>query len=90
MSSPSRSHAWNDINVRPRSGDLMAVGRAASVQFDGRNAMTFRVIRVHDWPTYHGWAWLDGNGNGTDVERRSIFVQPSGLRPTLPKGRWAP
>jgi len=22
--------------------------------------MMFRVIRVHDWQTYDGWAWLDG------------------------------
>jgi hypothetical protein len=46
--------------------------------------MLFRVIRVHDWPTYEGWIWLDGyelNGSGDAVERRSIFVQVGGLRP---------
>jgi hypothetical protein len=46
--------------------------------------MLFRVIRVHDWPTYDGWAWLDGyqlNGAGDAVERRSIFVQLKGLQP---------
>jgi hypothetical protein len=45
--------------------------------------MLFRVIRVHDWPTYDGWAWLDGyqlNGAGDAVERRSIFVQIQGLQ----------
>jgi hypothetical protein len=45
--------------------------------------MLFRVIRVHDWPTYDGWVWLDGyelNTAGDAVERRSIFVQVSGLR----------
>jgi hypothetical protein len=45
--------------------------------------MLFRVIRVHDWPTYDGWVWLDGyelNSAGDAVERRSIFVQVSGLR----------
>jgi hypothetical protein len=44
--------------------------------------MMFRVIRVHDWPTYEGWMWLDGyqlNAAGDAVERRSIFVQRSGL-----------
>jgi len=45
--------------------------------------MLFRVIRVHDWPTYEGWVWLDGyelNTSGDAVERRSIFVQVGGLR----------
>ncbi|NUR74464.1 MAG: hypothetical protein HOU81_26945, partial [Hamadaea sp.] len=39
--------------------------------------------RVHDWPTYDGWLWLDGyqlNAAGDAVERRSIFVQGNGLR----------
>jgi hypothetical protein len=44
--------------------------------------MLFRVIRVYDWPTYDGWAWLDGyqlNAGGDAVSRRSIFVQLAGL-----------
>jgi hypothetical protein len=43
----------------------------------------FRVIRVHDWQTADGWAWLDGyqlDSTGDAVERRSIFVQLTGLR----------
>jgi hypothetical protein len=67
--------------VLPRSGDVLQVTRAASVQF--AVPMLFRVIRVHDWPTYDGWLWLDGyelNPAGDAVERRSIFVQLSGLR----------
>ena len=65
----------------PRSGDVIQVTKAASVQFAA--PMLFRVIRVHDWPTYEGWIWLDGyelNPAGDAVERRSIFVQVSGLR----------
>ena len=65
----------------PRSGDVIHVTKAASVQFAA--PMLFRVIRVHDWPTYEGWIWLDGyelNASGDAVERRSIFVQVSGLR----------
>ena len=65
----------------PRSGDVIHVTKAASVQFAA--PMLFRVIRVHDWPTYEGWIWLDGyelNTAGDAVERRSIFVQVSGLR----------
>jgi hypothetical protein len=63
------------------------VTRAASVQFV--EPLLFRVIRVHDWPTYDGWVWLDGyelNAAGDAVERRSIFVQVNGLRqvPTGP------
>ena len=66
----------------PRSGDVLHVTRAASVQF--AEPIYFRVIRVHDWPTYHGWIWLDGyelDPSGDAVERRSIFVQLNGLRP---------
>jgi hypothetical protein len=67
--------------VLPRSGDVLRVTRAASVQF--ATPMLFRVIRVHDWSTYNGWTWLDGyqlNGAGDAVERRSIFVQVDGLQ----------
>ena len=66
----------------PRTGDVLRVTKAASVQFV--QPMLFRVIRVHDWQTYDGWAWLDGyqlNATGDAVERRSIFVQLQGLQP---------
>ncbi|MFG2056403.1 hypothetical protein ACGFI9_20505 [Micromonospora sp. NPDC048930] len=65
----------------PRSGDVLHVTRAASVQFF--RPIMFRVIRVLDWPTYDGWLWLDGyelNAAGDAVNRRSIFVQQDGLR----------
>lgn len=65
----------------PRSGDVLQVTREASVQFV--DPILFRVIRVHDWPTYDGWIWLDGyelNVAGDAVDRRSIFVQLDGLR----------
>jgi hypothetical protein len=68
--------------VLPRSGDVIQVTKTASVQFTA--SMLFRVIRVHDWPTYEGWIWLDGyelNASLDAVERRSIFVQVNGLRP---------
>lgn len=66
----------------PRTGDVLRVTKAASVQFV--QPILFRVIRVHDWQTYDGWAWLDGyqlNATGDAVERRSIFVQLQGLQP---------
>ncbi len=66
----------------PRSGDVLRVTSAASIQFN--KPMMFRVIRVQDWQTYNGWAWLDGyqlNAAGDAVERRCIFVQIDGLQP---------
>jgi hypothetical protein len=66
----------------PRSGEVLRVTRAASVQFT--QPLLFRVIRVHDWQTYDGWAWIEGyelNAVGDAVERRSIFVQLNGLQP---------
>ncbi|MFB9234711.1 hypothetical protein ACFFWC_04045 [Plantactinospora siamensis] len=65
----------------PRSGDVLQVTRAASVQFS--EPILFRVIRVLDWPTYDGWIWLDGyelNMSGDATDRRTIFVQKEGLR----------
>jgi hypothetical protein len=67
----------------PRSGEVLALGRAASVQFDGSNAIFARVIRCHDWPTYDGWCWLDVyeiTPAGDAVERRCVFVRVAGLR----------
>lgn len=64
----------------PRSGDVLRVTRAASVQFT--EPMMFRVIRVHDRSTCDGWAWLDGyelSATGDAVARRSIFVCIHGL-----------
>lgn len=64
-----------------RAGDLAEITRAASVQFT--KPIMFRVIRVLDWVTYDGWVWLDGyqlDAKGEAVARRSIFVQPAGLR----------
>lgn len=45
--------------------------------------MLFRVIRVHDRPTYHGWCWLDGyelTAADDAMTRRSIFVKVDGLQ----------
>jgi hypothetical protein len=50
----------------------------------------FRVIRIHDWPTYEGWAWLDGyqlDASGDAVERRSIYVRLRGLTSNGGSGR---
>ena len=65
----------------PRSGDVLHLTRAASVQFV--RPILFRVIRLLDWPTYDGWIWVDGyelNATGDAVSRRSVFVQAAGLR----------
>ncbi|SCG80223.1 hypothetical protein GA0070623_4957 [Micromonospora rifamycinica] len=69
----------------PKAGDLVIVGRAASVQF--LRPISCRVIRVLDWITYDGWCWLDVyqlNAKGDAVARRSIYVQPAGLEVVQP------
>ncbi|GIG85973.1 hypothetical protein [Plantactinospora endophytica] len=68
----------------PRPGMVVQVGAAASVQFAGRRALLFRVTRVSERPTYHGWCWLTGytlDEYGEAVVRREIYVQFAGLRP---------
>ncbi|MFC3993776.1 hypothetical protein [Actinoplanes siamensis] len=77
----------------PRSGDVLFVGREASVQFAGERALYLRVIRVLPHDTYQGWIWLDGYTVSTDgeaVERRTIFVQLAGLRTVAPAPTPAP
>ena len=65
----------------PRSGDVLHVTKAESVQFTA--SMLFRVIPVHDWPTYDGWIWLDGyerSWAGGAEEEQSMSVQVGGVR----------
>lgn len=64
-----------------RAGALYRLDAGASPQF-AVNPILFRVIRLHDYPTYDGWAWLDGyelDDAGDAVERRSVFVRIDGL-----------
>jgi hypothetical protein len=71
------------MNALPRPGDVLRLGREASVQFAGASAIRLRVIHVDDRPTYRGWCWLDGyqlDNSGEAVQRRTIYVQVAGLR----------
>ncbi|WP_306209927.1 hypothetical protein [Actinoplanes sp. RD1] len=71
-----------------RAGDVVLVGRAASVQFAGPAGFAFRVVDVDLRPTYEGWVWLDGyqlDRRGRPVLRRRIFVREAGLRRPPPK-----
>ena len=77
------------MNTVPRPGDVIRVGRAASVQFDGRSGFMFWVSRVDDRLTYVGWCWLLGyqlNRRGDAVQRRWIFVRVAGLHPVTGPG----
>jgi len=72
-----------------RAGDVILLSRAASPQFV--TPIGFRVIREEPATTAEddGWVWLDGyqlDDQGEAVERRSVFVQRTGVRP-LPPGR---
>ncbi len=70
--------------MNPKAGQILIVDRRASVQFNGANALIFRVIRVSNQPTYDGWAWINGYvldpEAGEAVARREIFVLRGGLR----------
>jgi hypothetical protein len=66
----------------PKPGDVLLIGRAASVQFAGDRGFRFRVISVDRKWTYENWVWLTGyviDGSGDAAERREIFVQRRGL-----------
>lgn len=67
----------------PRPGDVVRIGREASVQFAGERSLILRVTVVCDRPTYQGWAWLTGyvlDAEGQAVDRREVFVQVAGVR----------
>lgn len=75
---PGDPHYVNGIIPRP--GDVYRVTRMASIQFI--RPILFRVIRMQDWATYDGWAWIEGyelNAAGDAVGRRTIFVMPQFL-----------
>lgn len=78
-----------------RSGDVLTIGRSASVQFAGDRGFTFRLTAVDQQPTAHGWVWLTGyvlDKRGKAVAKREIFVQLSGLKnagAAVPTNRWA-
>ncbi|MGQ5259156.1 hypothetical protein ACTWLT_00200 [Micromonospora sp. ZYX-F-536] len=64
-----------------RSGDLLRLTRAASPQYV--RPIVVRVIRVLDWPTYHGWLWIDAyelDSKGDAVARRSLYVLVEGVQ----------
>jgi hypothetical protein len=66
----------------PKPGDVLYVGGAASVQFQGERSLTLRVIRVDHRLTYDGWLWIDGyvlGPAGEATERRVVFVRNEGL-----------
>jgi hypothetical protein len=70
--------------VMLQPGEVLRVGKAASVQFAGPCGLTFRVIQVDTRSTYAGWIWLDGyvlGPAGNAIQRRRIFVRRDGLRP---------
>ncbi|MEW2144590.1 hypothetical protein AB0869_17460 [Micromonospora vinacea] len=77
-----------------KTGDMLRLDRAVSVQF--MNPITVRVIRVLDWVTYDGWAWIDCyqlGPTGDAVARRSLFIQPAHAQhvpPALFQGFQAP
>ncbi|TDB90142.1 hypothetical protein E1091_14330 [Micromonospora fluostatini] len=77
--------------ARLKAGDLLHLTRAASVQFG--TPIMFRLIRVLDEPTYHGWRWLDGyqiDQHGDAIARRELFVHHAGVRTLSPPSSPAP
>ncbi|GAB1688497.1 hypothetical protein [Krasilnikovia sp. M28-CT-15] len=70
-----------------KPGRVVRVGGAASVQIQGRRAITLRIVRVDRRATYEGWVWLEGyvlDSRGRAVQRRIVFVLRAGLRPYPP------
>ena len=77
------AHVLGDMTeALPRPGDVVHVGGAASVQFQGERALTLRVIRVDPRLTYDGWLWIEGyvlDLAGDAIGRRRVFVRRDGL-----------
>lgn len=75
-----------------RAGDLLHITRAASVQFV--RPIILRLIRVEvELTTFDGWVWLEGyqlDPTGKAVDRRKIFVRPTGLTRMRRESRFRP
>jgi hypothetical protein len=70
--------------VIPKTGDVLAIGERASVQFADDRSLLLRVTSVCKRPTYEGWAWITGyvlDQTGQAIDKREVFVQLAGLRP---------
>ncbi|MGV9215514.1 hypothetical protein ACTFTM_26970 [Micromonospora sp. RB23] len=66
-----------------KSGDLLLIGAACSVQFSGDRALRLRLVSVDPRPTYDGWVWLTGyvlSDRGLAVDKREVYVRRAGLR----------
>ena len=82
-----------------KSGDVLLIGAACSVQFAGDRALRLRLVSVDQRPTYHGWVWLTGyvlNDKGLAVENVrctcggpecGCYVPPLRPRPVGRRGR---
>jgi hypothetical protein len=91
-----RSLPQRSAPTLPTPGDVLVIDDQASVQFAGLRRLVFRVAKVREGTTCHGWVWLKGyvlDGQGDAVEQREIFVQVAGLKPAqvpmLPGRRYA-
>jgi hypothetical protein len=65
----------------PQPGDVVLIGRAASVQF-AATPFAFRVVRVTPATTCDDMVWLDGyelDVFGEAVTKRAIYVRRHGL-----------
>lgn len=72
----------------PDPGDVLWLGRVASVQFAGDRAVTLAVTCVDHVDPYTGWAWLTGYElarAGTARTRRTVYVHLPGLRLLHPR-----
>ncbi|MEU0551504.1 hypothetical protein [Micromonospora sp. NPDC005979] len=66
-----------------KTGDLLLIGAACSVQFSGDRALRLRLVSVDPRPTYEGWVWLTGyvlSDKGLAVDKREVYVRRAGLR----------
>jgi hypothetical protein len=79
----------------PAVGDIVLIGRAASVQVAGDRSLRLRITKVYDWTAYAGWCWLSGTSLGRTGRRSRSGTSGSvkGLvsaRSGRPGGRRAP
>jgi hypothetical protein len=55
-----------------RSGDVVYVGRAASVQFAGRNGFDFRIIRIDENPPVRAGSGWTATSSARTATRSSV------------------
>ncbi|MFG1840503.1 hypothetical protein ACGFH8_19030 [Micromonospora sp. NPDC049175] len=66
-----------------KSGDVVLIGAACSVQFSRDRALMLRLVSIGETDPYNDWIWITGyvlDTKGLATAKRDLYVLRAGLR----------